>query len=427
MRVTSTDSHPHFNSLCPPPPPLAPLVPLPLPPVIGGHAWKARTQAAAAAAAPGSRRAHAHAHATADAVTSALDSGRVIGGGMRGAASRNRVLERSADSGAPPSVDVLADGVDVHDDNVGGMQVHWAVPPGGAPLQGIMVLFHGCTHAGEDWFALPEELRIVNAVLSRGLAAVAFTSTDRSSGCWDTTWPPRTNIDAQLVAHSLSQLGVQLAMAAQGATRGPDGMITMTSFKLGGKLPVYALGASSGGTFASFMPLVTPLVGTAVYISPGHPKVVADAGAVRKAGLQSAVLLYMPRDDRWASAAAVSALSTALVEAGVPRVRTVEAHPQAVTAALLEARLPGLTAGGARAIVQQFQDQGVLTRAGDLTDDPRGFNFVELLSPVREAVPDDTGFLPALVEVLQMCYGQHELTSAHIDTVLDALLLDGRP
>jgi len=53
------------------------------------------------------------------------------------------------------------------------------------PKHGILVLLHGCSHSGDDWHVLPEEIRIVALARARGLVPVAPTSLDRDSGCWD--------------------------------------------------------------------------------------------------------------------------------------------------------------------------------------------------------------------------------------------------
>ncbi len=73
-------------------------------------------------------------------------------------------------------------------------------------------------------------------------------------------------------------------------------------------LPLYAVGASSGGTFVSLL-LQHPqfsqwLRGVGVYISPGHPLGLQSMD-VLPAPLRRVVFVYMPRDTMWATTEAI--------------------------------------------------------------------------------------------------------------------------
>ena len=59
--------------------------------------------------------------------------------------------------------------------------------------KGVVVLFHGCSHSGEDWDKLPIERMIVSKILDAGYVALALTSLDRRHRCWSENDLPRTS------------------------------------------------------------------------------------------------------------------------------------------------------------------------------------------------------------------------------------------
>lgn len=89
----------------------------------------------------------------------------------------------------------------------------------------VVFAFHGCSHSADDWFFLPEEKKIVKASLSRGFGFVSISSSDRDSGCWNAE-------DMFLVEKAIG----------------------LVKKKLGGRnYELVVVGASSGGSFASFL------------------------------------------------------------------------------------------------------------------------------------------------------------------------------
>merc|ERR1719204_746751 len=103
----------------------------------------------------------------------------------------------------------------------------WEEPKSEA--KGLVFLAHGCSHGAYDWWpksekcshciGLPEERTVVKAVLKRGFIALAVTSFDRMSKCW------QPNVDVPRVQKAIEHV-------LSGRT-----------------MPIYAFGASSGGTF----------------------------------------------------------------------------------------------------------------------------------------------------------------------------------
>jgi hypothetical protein len=120
-------------------------------------------------------------------------------------------------------------------EDIDGVEVEWQKPDGLA--KGAVFLAHGCSHAATDFWpkgpgcracvGLPEEVSIVQAVLRRGFAAVAVSSNDREySKCWN------PDDDLPRVGKALSTL-----LPREGL----------------GALPLYLIGASSGGMFVQVM------------------------------------------------------------------------------------------------------------------------------------------------------------------------------
>lgn len=74
---------------------------------------------------------------------------------------------------------------------------------------------------------LPEDLALKQAALERGYAVVAVSSQET---CWDSSFPPENSVDAQIVKKVIGDVRARESLQ---------------------ELPVYALGASSGGYFIS--------------------------------------------------------------------------------------------------------------------------------------------------------------------------------
>ena len=107
----------------------------------------------------------------------------------------------------------------------------YELPMRSTPVRGLLFIAHACTHMAEDFWVsskacpgcigLAEESLIVLNAINVGFIAVAMNSSDRSSGCWGPADRRRVSSRLHQIRHSLN------------ATR----------------YPVFALGASSGGSF----------------------------------------------------------------------------------------------------------------------------------------------------------------------------------
>jgi len=93
--------------------------------------------------------------------------------------------------------------------------------PSSQQALGLFVLFHGCGRKYTDWFNFPEEKVIVRYLLSRQYAILAL---QQQSGCWSQELHDNPDLNNAVVATTTM----------------------VKKYNLTG-LPVFALGASSGG------------------------------------------------------------------------------------------------------------------------------------------------------------------------------------
>ncbi|WIA33969.1 hypothetical protein OEZ86_007064 [Tetradesmus obliquus] len=315
-------------------------------------------------------------------------------------------------------------------EEIEGTQVVWALPAAPVPPKGLLLAFHGCGHAATDWFprsdsckdciGLPEEVAIARAALGRGYAVVALSSRDRSfSRCWAV---PHHRDAPSADIHSVS--------AVLAALLPREGL---------GGLPLYALGASSGGAFVLTLPAYLPLKGVCAQImglpadwyagflpqqqaqqeeDGADPEV---AGGNANANAAAPVLfVHMPRDTHTAALVAEDVelrKGRGLVSA------TLEVQPQAVTAAFLAGHMPELAAGGAaQQLADLLKQQGLLDAQGLLLHDPRGSDWRRVVTSSSipgasswSLAPDKSG----LPELLNVAWAGHEIVSDTTAAMLD--------
>lgn len=146
-------------------------------------------------------------------------------------------------------VSFVSGGIRVHREQIDGSDVLWASPGdnGRGKIKGLLFLAHGCGHSNLDWFSkvspecedcrgLPEEVAIVQTALDMGLVAIATSSSDWRSQCW-------SGFDVTSVALVLNELWHRFSEE--------NAATNSTTIHGKERLPVYAFGASSGGTFVS--------------------------------------------------------------------------------------------------------------------------------------------------------------------------------
>ena len=304
--------------------------------------------------------------------------------------------------------------------------------------KGLVILLHGCSHPGSDWFALPEERRTVRLLLASGYSAVAFTSVDRDSGCWDNRWKA-DNADMPRVIAAL-----QAFIAEQ--------------YSDGNHPPLFIIGVSSGGTFSSLLARAIPVTAQCIIVSPGSDKAllkpathsaaqpytewssaILASDAERLYSVPPTAWLYMVKDTQWASEAKISHTRDSMQAKGKAlghRVATsaqgtlllpLKQHP--LTKSHMAERIDGWTERQAARFYALAHREGFVDRYDYLTDNPRSSGAAQYLVEAmeREAAAEGAEGEGGVVmreqvasvhEELAVLWGAHEMTSERMDEVV---------
>ena len=183
-------------------------------------------------------------------------------------------------------------------------------------------------------------------------------------------------------------------------------------------LPVFAFGASSGGTMAFLLPAYVPgLRAVAVQIAAVPASMIPDmVGGERDGGGSSpdnfpaTLFLHMERDQRTSQLVADDVAT--LRELGVSA-RSIVLKPAKIDASFFEER--GLMPAVAAEIVSRFERGGLLDSAGKLKEDPRRSSWRDLLrEPAVPGLASDSLMADKspVSELLNVAWAQHELFAA---------------
>ncbi|MCO5552324.1 hypothetical protein L7F22_005835 [Adiantum nelumboides] len=269
-------------------------------------------------------------------------------------------------------------------------QLVWQIPP--SP-KAVLFIAHGC-HGSATYFwdkshdcaectGLPEERIIVMHALSRGYAVVAITSTRE---CWSLA-SDKDKVLATL-SYWIEERGLN-------------------------KLPVVALGASSGGSFVSVLAREYKFQSIVVMISEGFFQTVKIDKCY-----PSTLFVHMVKDKR--RAALIKNAMEALKRNGIDTTE-VKCFQLPVTPHYFT-RIPGIDALTSERVYQTFKDSGILDHENFMMADGRSMNWMVPLK-MRGVLPDDHyGFWDLhMRELLNLAYGYHELTSLPSDEIFEWL------
>lgn len=300
--------------------------------------------------------------------------------------------------------------IHVHQVRQATLQEHaviWELPVGGGPPVAALLALHGCSHsAGDFWppsatcadcLGLPEEVLIRRAALRRAMVVVAVSSADRRSGCWD--------VRGAADSRALPKI-VEAVLRREGLT----------------ELPVYALGASSGGAMALLLPREMPaLRGVIAHIMAVPPSMLELPPGHR---FPPALFVHMPRDER--TAQGVAADLAALRAAGAAAEELcIRARP--LTPQFLAFHAPASFSGeNGSAVVDALREGGFLDADSLLLQDPRrtADAWRAALAPLlpSAAMAPDAAPLP---ELLNVAWAEHEIVSQHVSAALEWVLAGG--
>jgi hypothetical protein len=264
----------------------------------------------------------------------------------------------------------------------------------------------GCSHSGGDFWAaapgcescigLPEERRIAAAALAARLFVVAGSSADRGRAkCW---WP---HTDGRRIAAALA---------------------TLLRREHADTLPLYALGASSGGAFVAALPRFVPhLSAICVQIMGASPDVLLSPLPSGFGSFPPSRWVHMPLDAAMSGfvAAALSGLQAAGLVAEEVRVA-----PQRLTPDFLAERIDGLPAEVSAAVHGALQGAGLLDKEGFLKSDPRKGGGADWRAALAALPPSTLGSdslvadVSPIAEELNVAWANHEIVADGVNDTL---------
>mmetsp|Transcript_11849 Transcript_11849/g.22613 ORF Transcript_11849/g.22613 Transcript_11849/m.22613 type:complete len:397 (-) Transcript_11849:144-1334(-) len=274
----------------------------------------------------------------------------------------------------------------------------------------ILFVAHGCNHQAQDFWdagngcpsckGLVEEKRIVRAALERDLAVVAVSSEDRRSGCW-------RNKDAPRVARALEWVKKHKGWA---------------------HLPLFALGASSGGSFVGNLPKDVEIDGLTIQIMGLRETAFRPPfkGNLHKSKqYPPTIFIHMPRDSY--TALVVEENVRHLRRMGIPAV-ALEARPVPVSPNFFSDRIPWVSPAALRIAVEALRREKFLDPEYLLFNDPRQSDWRTVLQGLELVEGDNLGPDESnIAEILNVAWASHEITSDFMNETLDFLEARGEP
>eukprot|EP00899_Mesostigma_viride_P008464 jgi/Mesvir1/17619/Mv08845-RA.1 len=291
----------------------------------------------------------------------------------------------------------------VHVEVIAGAEVVWARPT--VRPSAVLFLAHGCSHQATDFIdksdgcphclGLPIEKAMFYSALARGYLVLAVSSQHRPSGCW---LLGEDSADVASVTSVISTLREREGVA---------------------HVPLFALGASSGGAFVSALPLHMPVDAVVVQIMRA---VRQDNTKPAYGGAPYPPVLFvtMQRDVR--TTHIVNQQAEILVSAG-RKADVIVVPPMRLTPDFFSERIEGFPRASSQAIHDALLASGLLDEEGFLTTDPRRSRWRD---SVLLAVPELHGSLKPdaspVSELMNRAYAMHEyIGEPYLDAIFDWL------
>jgi poly(3-hydroxybutyrate) depolymerase len=317
--------------------------------------------------------------------------------------------------------------------------VYWELPPAdkSPPLRGILIFLHGCNHQGGDLFpqsshcptclGLPEEQRTRKLALHHhNLAVVAISSlqaTHQGIGCWD---PSQEGSPGQDDLSSVAAIIRKIVTEHEPQLK---------------NLPIFALGVSSGGALALFLPKVMQLAGICAQIMAIYPQELENIlNANAPAGVSSninnddsisqqqqpfsyppTIFMHMPRDAHTASY--IEKDAAVLHSHSIP-VAVMQTAPRAMTPKFLTHHSDGqISHDLAIGIVGSLQHHKLLDSKGFLVKDPRQSRdeWVAAVEPVTENFISLEPNASPLSTLMNVAFAGHEIITSGLNSALNWL------
>ncbi|KAG4961948.1 hypothetical protein AAZX31_14G026400 [Glycine max] len=261
----------------------------------------------------------------------------------------------------------------------------WQVPE--SP-KGVLFLAHGCNGRAinfwdkspkcPDCIGLPEERLLVLHGLAQGFAVITISSAQR---CW--TFGKEVLVVKDIIEWWIGRKKLE-------------------------KLPLVALGASSGGYFVSVLATAMKFSSTVLMIAEGMFEQIDVKG-----DYPPTLFVHMPKDlyrqqkiDEY-----VEVLKDKGIDVGV-----VECLEFPLSPSTLADRIPGLDQALSRNLFEFFQEKGFIDKNGYMRKDGRQIKWKKAFEE-KKALLLDKNLVPHIQEELNLAFAYHEMTSVHSDQI----------
>ena len=270
----------------------------------------------------------------------------------------------------------------VTEDTVNGSAFAWASPE--API-GLLLLFHGAGGSWPDMVKRPETAFLTQHALAQGFAIASLDSVAHLTAgeTPDFKWSKDDSADNSDVAN---------AILMSERLRDPNDLAAVPA-----NAPVYALGASNGGTFVSRLAQHLPMPAVVVFIS--------NAQLFQKSGSVLPPMVLVPAEnDKTVDAASMETLAGTVANHDIDVLLRTNV-PAPLTGGWLT-RLPGIDCPASLGLRAAFLEAGVIDAAGFQAAPPSASGWVAQLPS------GTTGVQTAQIrDVLMELYADHSLTS----------------
>ncbi|KAI9115507.1 hypothetical protein K1719_013176 [Acacia pycnantha] len=266
-----------------------------------------------------------------------------------------------------------------------GTDVIWQTPE--SP-KAVLFLAHGCDCRAVNFWdqspecpncvGLPEDRLIVLNALARQIAVITISSAGR---CWE------LNEEVLIVKNIINWW--------------------ISERKLE-KLPLVALGASSGGHFVSVLANIMKFSSIVLMIAEGKFGLMSI-----KKDYPPTLFVHMPKD--LYRQQKIDQYVEVLKDKGID-VDVIECLEIPLSPKTLADRIPGLGQTVSSRLFEFFQEKGFIDDKGYLKKDGRALNWKKALQEKKSLILDKR-LLPHIQEELNLAFAYHEMTSVHSDKI----------
>lgn len=309
-------------------------------------------------------------------------------------------------AGRNSSADVVLNGIRISASD--GTELVFQRPTG--TLVGTVLMLHGCSHSATDFFppgeqcaqciGLPEELRMTRIALERGYGVIAVSSTNRVRKCWSTHPEASDGPDYDRVSTALREAEARKVYSPH--------------------LPLFAVGISSGGLFATSLPLRFRVTGVNSIVSSAVCLFWGDTGDKLRSSYPAHVFTHMSTRDKGTARKVQDAMKI-LTTLGTPSIEF-NVSPTPVTARYLREAVPRWNTSLILQVISALRQGGHLDTEFRLQSDPRHSYWRPSVQHLDTELGDSfRADGSALSEELNRAWGAHEITSEHFTGAIDFL------